>query len=257
MQISEKERDVELSSLFKDVASIIAEKCINPKTQRPYTITMIERALRDCHFSVDPKRSAKQQALQARSPSSLLLADPGTFCTKTCSCAPSPELTLQAGGQTCHLSVVPSDTKHFEDTACSRCSKRALKTACRQITMMAQCGSTMALMPPAKRLLALSSPPLSEGFREQPVCVQAVQPLKEQLPIERARMRMKLQVPSSSREELISLLQTKQATIESQDLGFNNNQVPAGWGLCSHPCSLCKDAVLTLRSLCSHQAVVK
>ena len=56
---------MELSSLFKDVASIIAEKCINPKTQRPYTITMIERALRDCHFSVDPKRSAKQQALQA------------------------------------------------------------------------------------------------------------------------------------------------------------------------------------------------
>ena len=64
LQISEKERDVELSSLFKDVASIIAEKCINPKTQRPYTVTMIERALRDCHFSVDPKRSAKQQALQ-------------------------------------------------------------------------------------------------------------------------------------------------------------------------------------------------
>ena len=71
-QISEKERDVELSSLFKDVASIIAEKCINPKTQRPYTITMIERALRDCHFSVDPKRSAKQQALQAGSQASSL-----------------------------------------------------------------------------------------------------------------------------------------------------------------------------------------
>ena len=69
-QISEKERDVELSSLFKDVASIIAEKCVNPRTQRPYTITMIERALRDCHFSVDPKRSAKQQALQAGSEAS-------------------------------------------------------------------------------------------------------------------------------------------------------------------------------------------
>ena len=61
----------------------------------------------------------------------------------------------------------------------------------------------------------------------QPVCVQAVQPLKEQLPIERARMRLKIQVPSNSREELISLLETKHATIESQDLGFNNNQVPA------------------------------
>ena len=57
---------MELSALFKDVASIIAEKCINPNTQRPYTISMIERALRDVHFSVDTKRSAKQQALHVR-----------------------------------------------------------------------------------------------------------------------------------------------------------------------------------------------
>ena len=93
VQISEKERDVELSSLFKDVASIIAEKCINPKTQRPYTITMIERALRDCHFSVDPKRSAKQQALQAR---------PRGYRSYECGCplcrtAARAMLTLQAG----------------------------------------------------------------------------------------------------------------------------------------------------------------
>ena len=33
---------------------------------------MIERALRDCHISVDPKRSAKQQALQAGSEASSL-----------------------------------------------------------------------------------------------------------------------------------------------------------------------------------------
>ena len=65
-QVSDKERDVELSSMFKDVASIIAEKCVNPGTQRPYTISMIERALKDVHFSVDPKRGAKQQALHVR-----------------------------------------------------------------------------------------------------------------------------------------------------------------------------------------------
>lgn len=57
---------MELSSMFKDVASIIAEKCVNPGTQRPYTISMIERALKDVHFSVDPKRGAKQQALHVR-----------------------------------------------------------------------------------------------------------------------------------------------------------------------------------------------
>ena len=33
---------------------------------RPYTISMLERALKDVHFATDPKRSAKQQALEAR-----------------------------------------------------------------------------------------------------------------------------------------------------------------------------------------------
>ena len=63
--MSEKERKVELSSLFKDVASVLVEKCVNPATSRPYTMGLIERALRDVHFAVDPKRSAKQQALEA------------------------------------------------------------------------------------------------------------------------------------------------------------------------------------------------
>ncbi len=64
---------MELGALFKDVATIIAEKCVNPGTQRPYTVSMIERALRDAHFSVDPKRGAKQQALHVRGPSPWLL----------------------------------------------------------------------------------------------------------------------------------------------------------------------------------------
>ena len=65
-QISDKEREVELQNLFKDVASVLAEKCVNPQNHRPYTITMLERALKDIHFSVDPKRNAKQQALAVR-----------------------------------------------------------------------------------------------------------------------------------------------------------------------------------------------
>ena len=80
------------------------------------------------------------------------------------------------------------------------------------------------------------------------VHVQAVQPLKEQLPIERARMRLKIQVPSSSREELISLLEIKQATIESQDLGFNNNQVPAGSEYCFLLCACVRMLCMTLRN---------
>ena len=66
MQLSDKEREVELQNLFRDVASILAEKCVNPQSSKPYTITVLERALRDIHFSVDPKRSAKQQALAVR-----------------------------------------------------------------------------------------------------------------------------------------------------------------------------------------------
>ncbi|PSC73308.1 ribosome maturation SBDS [Micractinium conductrix] len=65
MQVSDKERKVELDTLFRDVASVLSEKCINPDTSRPYTLSMLERALRDVHFSVDPKRPAKAQALEA------------------------------------------------------------------------------------------------------------------------------------------------------------------------------------------------
>lgn len=66
LQVSDKERDLEIESLFKDVASVLAEKCVNPHTSRPYTISMLERALKDVHFSVDLKRNAKQQALEVR-----------------------------------------------------------------------------------------------------------------------------------------------------------------------------------------------
>ena len=67
LQVSDKERDLEFESLFKDIASILAEKCVNPQTRRPYTISMLERALKDIHFSVDLKRNAKQQALEVGS----------------------------------------------------------------------------------------------------------------------------------------------------------------------------------------------
>ena len=61
MQVSERERRVELDESFRDVASVILEKCINPETNRPYTMGLIQRGLRDIHFAVDPKRSVKQQ----------------------------------------------------------------------------------------------------------------------------------------------------------------------------------------------------
>lgn len=63
LQVSDKERHSALDSMFKDIATTVANKCINPETKRPYTITMIEKAMKDVHFSVKPNRNAKQQAL--------------------------------------------------------------------------------------------------------------------------------------------------------------------------------------------------
>lgn len=63
LQVSDKERHSALDSMFKDIATTIAEKCINPVTKRPYPVTMIEKAMKDIHYSVKQNRNAKQQAL--------------------------------------------------------------------------------------------------------------------------------------------------------------------------------------------------
>jgi len=66
LQISPKEREIMYESMFKDIVTIITNKCINPDTQRPYPGGVIERALKEqIHFSVKPSKSTKQQALEA------------------------------------------------------------------------------------------------------------------------------------------------------------------------------------------------
>lgn len=62
---ADKERALIYESLFRDIATIVAEKCVNPETLRPYTLSLVEKALRDSHFSVNPAKTAKQQALKA------------------------------------------------------------------------------------------------------------------------------------------------------------------------------------------------
>jgi ribosome maturation protein SDO1 len=64
MQVSDKERKAQYESLFRDVATIISEKCVDPTSNRPYTVSMIENAMRDVHFSVHPTKAAKAQALE-------------------------------------------------------------------------------------------------------------------------------------------------------------------------------------------------
>ncbi|XP_008543545.1 ribosome maturation protein SBDS [Microplitis demolitor] len=64
LQVSDKERHSALDSSFKDIATIITDKCVNPDTKRPYPVSMIEKAMKDVHFSVNPNHNSKQQALE-------------------------------------------------------------------------------------------------------------------------------------------------------------------------------------------------
>jgi len=64
VQVAGEERKQQYDSLFKDIATIVAEKCVNPETQRPLTVGLVEKAMKDIHFSVNPAKSAKVQALE-------------------------------------------------------------------------------------------------------------------------------------------------------------------------------------------------
>lgn len=64
-QISEGERAVQIQNRFKNVATIVSEKCVNPQNMRPYPVSTIETAMRDTiHFAAVTSKSAKQQALE-------------------------------------------------------------------------------------------------------------------------------------------------------------------------------------------------
>ncbi|CAK1545203.1 unnamed protein product [Leptosia nina] len=63
LQVSDKERHSQIDALFKDIATTVADKCVNPETKRPYPVSIIEKAMKDSHFSVNVNKSAKQQAL--------------------------------------------------------------------------------------------------------------------------------------------------------------------------------------------------
>jgi ribosome maturation protein SDO1 len=64
LQVSEKERQAQFESMFRDIATVVADKCVNPESNRPYTVTLIEQAMKDVHISVKPTKSTKQQALE-------------------------------------------------------------------------------------------------------------------------------------------------------------------------------------------------
>ena len=64
VQVGEKERDHDLSSLRKEIATLVAEKCVDPATQKPYPVGMIEKAMTEAGYSVKQGKNAKSQVAE-------------------------------------------------------------------------------------------------------------------------------------------------------------------------------------------------
>lgn len=64
LQVSDRERAAQQDSKWKDIAKIVSQQCVNPDSKKPYPVTVIEKAMKDVHFSVNPTKGAKQQALE-------------------------------------------------------------------------------------------------------------------------------------------------------------------------------------------------
>ena len=94
LQVSAKERQQKKEETFRDIATIVADKCVNPTTGRALTLAMVERAMKgtvlcsmsgaregevtartdEIHYSVTGK-NAKKQALDVIR----LLQEKGSF----------------------------------------------------------------------------------------------------------------------------------------------------------------------------------
>ncbi|KAJ8593583.1 Shwachman-Bodian-diamond syndrome protein [Rhizopogon salebrosus TDB-379] len=64
VQVGEKERDHDLASLRREIATLVAEKCVDPGTQRPYPVGMIEKAMAEAGVSVKAGKNAKSQVAE-------------------------------------------------------------------------------------------------------------------------------------------------------------------------------------------------
>ena len=65
LQVSDKERQVANEILFRDIAAIVSEKCVNSETRRPFTVNMIEKTMKNTlHYAAKSNKTAKKQALE-------------------------------------------------------------------------------------------------------------------------------------------------------------------------------------------------
>jgi len=64
LQVGEKERAHTISNLWKEIANHVAEKCVDPNTQRPHPVGMVEKAMTEAGFSVKQGKTAKSQVTE-------------------------------------------------------------------------------------------------------------------------------------------------------------------------------------------------
>lgn len=65
LQVGGKERQAQLHQLRAEVLQIIADKCVNPATKRPYPTTILDKILNEINYNIIASKPAKTQALDA------------------------------------------------------------------------------------------------------------------------------------------------------------------------------------------------
>ncbi|CDW78721.1 ribosome maturation protein sbds-like [Stylonychia lemnae] len=63
LQVSELERDDQLDNLKKEIANIIAQKCVNTTDGKQFPVSIIMKAMNEVNAKINPKQTAKKQAL--------------------------------------------------------------------------------------------------------------------------------------------------------------------------------------------------
>jgi len=61
VQVGEKERDHDIAAVRREIATLVAEKCVDPATQTPYSVSIIEKAMTEAGYSVRANKNAKSQ----------------------------------------------------------------------------------------------------------------------------------------------------------------------------------------------------
>lgn len=65
IQLNEKERSANLQQKQKEFLNLISTKCINPRSKKRYPPSMIQKALSQLKYHLNPSKATKSQALDA------------------------------------------------------------------------------------------------------------------------------------------------------------------------------------------------